>query len=76
MGPLFAPDFMVNAVSYVVSFNSDLVLIFINRLVDICSGAGNNWAKGHYVIGAEIIDEAMDCVRRYVEDTGIFATFA
>jgi len=32
------------------------------------SGAGNNWAKGHYVAGAEIIDEAMDCVRKYVED--------
>mmetsp|Transcript_59532 Transcript_59532/g.94723 ORF Transcript_59532/g.94723 Transcript_59532/m.94723 type:complete len:711 (-) Transcript_59532:245-2377(-) len=45
MGNLFAPEFMVHAVS----------------------GAGNNWAKGHYVAGAQIIDEAMDCVRKYVE---------
>lgn len=24
------------------------------------SGAGNNWAKGHYTDGAELVDEAMD----------------
>merc|ERR1712226_1579485 len=24
------------------------------------SGAGNNWAKGHYTEGAELIDEVMD----------------
>merc|ERR1712060_391542 len=32
------------------------------------SGAGNNWAKGHYTEGAEIIDEALDATRREVED--------
>eukprot|EP01083_Nonionella_stella_P203550 742703_1 len=53
IGNLFAPDYMVNAVS----------------------GAGNNWAKGHYVAGAEIIDEAMDCVRRYVEDSDCLQGF-
>lgn len=31
------------------------------------SGAGNNWAKGHYTEGAELIDEVMDCVRRESE---------
>eukprot|EP01084_Bolivina_argentea_P034756 64375_1 len=31
------------------------------------SGAGNNWAKGHYTEGAELIDEAMDIVRRETE---------
>eukprot|EP01083_Nonionella_stella_P289299 984521_1 len=30
-------------------------------------GAANNWAKGHYCEGAEIIDEAMDIIRRATE---------
>jgi len=28
------------------------------------SGAGNNWAKGHYTEGAELIDNVMDIVRK------------
>ncbi len=31
------------------------------------SGAGNNWAKGHYTEGAELIDEVMDVVRKETE---------
>jgi len=31
------------------------------------SGAGNNWAKGHYTEGAELIDEVVDIVRREME---------
>jgi len=31
------------------------------------SGAGNNWAKGHYTEGAELIDEATDIIRRETE---------
>ena len=31
------------------------------------SGAGNNWAKGHYTEGAEIIDEVVDVVRKETE---------
>jgi len=31
------------------------------------SGAGNNWAKGHYTEGGEIIDEVMDIIRKEVE---------
>jgi tubulin beta len=31
------------------------------------SGAGNNWAKGHYTEGAEVIDEVLDVVRREAE---------
>ena len=31
------------------------------------SGAGNNWAKGHYTEGAEIVDNVVDVVRREVE---------
>lgn len=31
------------------------------------SGAGNNWAKGHYTEGAEIIDQALEIARKEVE---------
>ena len=31
------------------------------------SGAGNNWAKGHYTEGAELVDQVLDAVRREVE---------
>jgi tubulin beta len=28
------------------------------------SGAGNNWAKGHYTEGAELVDAVLDVVRK------------
>ncbi|KAF7593587.1 Tubulin beta chain (Beta tubulin) [Aspergillus hancockii] len=31
------------------------------------SGAGNNWAKGHYTEGAELVDDVIDVVRREAE---------
>ena len=31
------------------------------------SGAGNNWAKGHYTEGAELIDSTLDVVRKETE---------
>lgn len=31
------------------------------------SGAGNNWAKGHYTEGAELIDNVMDIIRKEAE---------
>jgi len=31
-------------------------------------GAGNNWAKGHYTEGAELIDAVMDAARREAEN--------
>lgn len=31
------------------------------------SGAGNNWAKGHYTEGAELIDQVLEVVRREAE---------
>jgi len=31
------------------------------------SGAGNNWAKGHYTEGAELIDSVIEVVRREAE---------
>merc|ERR1719361_2942648 len=32
------------------------------------NGAGNNWAKGHYTEGAELVDACLDRVRKEVED--------
>ncbi|XP_042228540.1 tubulin beta chain-like isoform X2 [Homarus americanus] len=32
------------------------------------SGAGNNWAKGHYTEGAELVDSVIDIVRQEAED--------
>lgn len=32
------------------------------------SGAGNNWAKGHYTEGAELIDSIIDVVRKESEN--------
>ena len=31
------------------------------------SGAGNNWAKGHYTEGAELVDTVLDVVRKESE---------
>src|SRR5690242_2488031 len=31
------------------------------------SGAGNNWAKGHYTEGAELVDQVLDVVRKEAE---------
>ncbi len=31
------------------------------------TGAGNNWAKGHYTEGAELIDSVLDIVRKEAE---------
>ncbi|KAL5020351.1 hypothetical protein ScPMuIL_003243 [Solemya velum] len=31
------------------------------------SGAGNNWAKGHYTDGAELVDQVIDIVRKEAE---------
>ena len=31
------------------------------------TGAGNNWAKGHYTEGAELADDAMVQIRKTIE---------
>lgn len=35
--------------------------------VRLQTGAGNNWAKGHYTEGAELIDSVLDVVRKEAE---------
>lgn len=32
------------------------------------SGAGNNWAKGHYTEGAELVDAVLEVVRKETEN--------
>eukprot|EP00124_Ichthyophonus_hoferi_P001727 Ihof_evm10s98 gene=Ihof_evmTU10s98 len=32
------------------------------------AGAGNNWAKGHYTEGAELVESVMDVIRKEVEN--------
>jgi tubulin beta len=39
------------------------------------SSAGNNWAKGHYTEGAELVEAAMDVVRREAESCDIVQGF-
>lgn len=39
------------------------------------SGAGNNWAKGHYTEGAELIETVMDTVRREAESCDVLQGF-
>lgn len=38
-----------------------------DNLISGESGAGNNWAKGYYTEGAELMDQVLDVVRREVE---------
>eukprot|EP00568_Trieres_chinensis_P007903 CAMPEP_0183307214 /NCGR_PEP_ID=MMETSP0160_2-20130417/17077_1 /TAXON_ID=2839 ORGANISM="Odontella Sinensis, Strain Grunow 1884" /NCGR_SAMPLE_ID=MMETSP0160_2 /ASSEMBLY_ACC=CAM_ASM_000250 /LENGTH=448 /DNA_ID=CAMNT_0025470761 /DNA_START=75 /DNA_END=1421 /DNA_ORIENTATION=+ len=39
------------------------------------SGAGNNWAKGHYTEGAELVDAIMDVVRKESETCDMLQGF-
>ncbi|KAJ8286473.1 hypothetical protein GJAV_G00039620 [Gymnothorax javanicus] len=50
--------------------DSDLQLERINVYYNEAtgqSGAGNNWAKGHYTEGAELVDSVLDVVRKEAE---------
>ncbi|KAI5105237.1 tubulin, beta 2B [Silurus meridionalis] len=51
--------------------DSDLQLERINVYYNEAtgkSGAGNNWAKGHYTEGAELVDSVLDVVRKEAEN--------
>ena len=39
------------------------------------NGAGNNWAKGHYTEGAELIDSVLDVVRKAAESSDCLQGF-
>jgi len=38
-----------------------------DNIVNGQNGAGNNWAKGHYTEGAELVEQVLDVVRREAE---------
>ena len=42
-------------------------LFRLDNFVFGLSGAGNNWAKGHYTQGADLIDSVLDVVRKEAE---------
>jgi len=46
-----------------------------DNLINQNAGAGNNWAKGHYTEGAEMIDSVLDAVRKEAEDTNCLQGF-
>lgn len=39
------------------------------------SGAGNNWAKGHYTEGAELCEQVLECIRKESEKTDCLQGF-
>lgn len=43
-------------------FSSNYLKVFV-----ILNFVGNNWAKGHYTEGAELVDSVMDVVRKEAE---------
>jgi len=46
-----------------------------DNYVNAQSGAGNNWAKGHYTEGAELVEAVFDVVRKEVENTDCMQGF-
>ena len=46
-----------------------------DNLVNQNAGAGNNWAKGHYTEGAEMIDQVLDATRKEAENTNCLQGF-
>ena len=38
-----------------------------DNFINADNGAGNNWAKGYFSDGAEIIEEVMDSIRKEAE---------
>lgn len=46
-----------------------------DNFVSAQSSAGNNWAKGHYTEGAELVEETMDVVRREAESCDVLQGF-
>ena len=43
--------------------------------VDLNFGSGNNWAKGHYTEGAELVDSVLDVVRKEAEGCDCLQVF-
>jgi len=52
---------VIKGSKYGNAYNDDFLLFGAN-------GAGNNWAKGHYTEGAELVDEVLDKIRIAIEN--------
>ncbi|KAJ1959475.1 Tubulin beta chain (Beta tubulin) [Dipsacomyces acuminosporus] len=46
-----------------------------DSMINAGSGAGNNWAKGFYTEGAELLDQVLDTVRQDVERCDLLSGF-
>lgn len=46
-----------------------------DNFVSAQNGAGNNWAKGHYTEGAELVDAVLDVIRREAENSDCLQGF-
>ena len=46
-----------------------------DNMINGHSGAGNNWAKGHYTEGADLVDSVVDVIRREAEDSDCLQGF-
>ncbi|KAJ1849412.1 Tubulin beta chain (Beta tubulin) [Coemansia sp. RSA 2708] len=46
-----------------------------DSMINAASGAGNNWAKGFYTEGAELLDTVLDTIRHDVEACDSFSGF-
>ena len=46
-----------------------MLLLYLTLQLMMCGCmAGNNWAKGHYTEGAELVDSVMDVMRKEAEN--------
>lgn len=52
-----------NDIQYII----DLISCFFFFLLSKNQSSGNNWAKGHYTEGAELVDIVMEVVRKEAE---------
>jgi tubulin beta len=46
-----------------------------DNFVSAQNGAGNNWAKGHYTEGAEIVEEVLEVIQREAENSDCLQGF-
>merc|ERR1711998_634960 len=47
----------------------------MGNMINQNAGAGNNWAKGHYTEGAEMIDQVLDATRKEAENSNCLQGF-
>ena len=60
---------MFSVYLYLKALISRITQLFANNNhAALQGGAGNNWAKGHYTEGAELVDTVMDVVRKEAEN--------